>query len=88
MKKILLLGYAGFIGSHLTERLLKDGHEVIGLDNYFTGSKQNVAHLLSNPNLEIIRHDVTNPYSIQCDEIYNLLVLLHQTIIRNFLYRQ
>lgn len=72
MKRILVTGGMGFIGSHLTERLLKDGNEVIGLDNYFTGSKQNVSHLLSNPNLEIIRHDVTLPYSIQCDEIYNL----------------
>jgi UDP-glucuronate decarboxylase len=72
MKRILITGFAGFIGSHLTERLLKDGNEVIGLDNYFTGSKQNVAHLLSNPNLEVIRHDVTIPYHIQCDEIYNL----------------
>lgn len=72
MKRILITGVAGFLGSHLADRLLRDGHEVIGLDNYFTGSKQNVAHLLDNPNFEIIRHDVTIPYSIECDEIYNL----------------
>lgn len=72
MKRIIVTGFSGFIGSHLTERLLRDGNEVIGLDNYFTGSKQNVAHLLSNPSLEVIRHDVTIPYSIQCDQIYNL----------------
>ena len=72
MSRILITGASGFLGSHLSERLLNDGHEVIGLDNYFTGSKQNIAHLLSNPNFEMIRHDVTIPYSIECDEIYNL----------------
>ena len=72
MKKIIITGFSGFLGSHLTERLLKDGNEVIGIDNYFTGSKHNVAHLLPNPKLEVIRHDVTIPYLIQCDEIYNL----------------
>lgn len=72
MKRILITGASGFIGSHLTERLLEEGHEVIGLDNYFTSSKRNIEHLLTNPNLEIIRHDVTLPYSIECDEIYNL----------------
>lgn len=71
-KKILITGGAGFIGSHLCERLLKDGNEVICLDNYFTGSKSNVYHLLSNPNFELIRHDVTQPYYIEVDEIYNL----------------
>ncbi|MFA6125850.1 MAG: UDP-glucuronic acid decarboxylase family protein [Bacteroidales bacterium] len=72
MKKILITGGAGFIGSHLCERLLNEGNEVICLDNYFTGSKQNVVHLLSNPYFEMIRHDVTEPYFIEVDEIYNL----------------
>jgi UDP-glucuronate decarboxylase len=72
MKKILVTGGAGFIGSHLCERLLKDGNEVICLDNYFTGSKANVVHLLKNPYFELIRHDITSPYYIEADEIYNL----------------
>jgi UDP-glucuronate decarboxylase len=71
-KKILVTGGAGFLGSHLCERLLKDGHEVVCLDNYFTGQKQNVVHLLSNPFFEIIRHDITMPFFIEVDEIYNL----------------
>ncbi len=72
MKKILVTGGAGFIGSHLCERLLNEGNEVICLDNYFTGSKSNVIHLLDNPYFEIIRHDVTMPFFIEVDEIYNL----------------
>ncbi len=72
MKKILVTGGAGFIGSHLCERLLNEGNEVICLDNYFTGSKQNVVHLLNNPYFELIRHDVTEPFFIEVDEIYNL----------------
>jgi len=71
-KKILVTGGAGFLGSHLCERLLNDGNEVICLDNYFTGSKQNIVHLLSNPYFELIRHDVTMPFFIEVDEIYNL----------------
>lgn len=71
-KKILVTGGAGFLGSHLCERLLNEGHEVACLDNYFTGSKQNVVHLLKNPYFEIIRHDVTMPFYIEVDEIYNL----------------
>ncbi len=71
-KKILVTGGAGFLGSHLCERLLNEGNEVICLDNYFTGSKQNVVHLLKNPFFEIIRHDVTMPFFIEVDEIYNL----------------
>ena len=71
-KKILVTGGAGFVGSHLCERLLKDGHEVVCLDNYFTGQKQNVVHLLANPYFELIRHDVTMPFLIEVDEIYNL----------------
>jgi len=72
MKRILVTGGAGFIGSHLCERLLNEGNEVICLDNYFTGSKNNVVHLLDNPYFELIRHDVTHPYFIEVDQIYNL----------------
>jgi UDP-glucuronate decarboxylase len=72
MKKILVTGGAGFIGSHLCERLLNEGNEVICLDNFFTGSKSNVVHLLDNPYFELIRHDVTMPFFIEVDEIYNL----------------
>jgi UDP-glucuronate decarboxylase len=72
MKRILVTGGAGFIGSHLCERLLKEGNEVICLDNYFTGSKQNIVHLLDNPYFELVRHDVTEPYFAEVDEIYNL----------------
>jgi UDP-glucuronate decarboxylase len=72
MKKILVTGGAGFIGSHLCERLLKEGNEVICLDNYFTGNKKNIIHLIDNPYFEIIRHDITTPYFIEVDEIYNL----------------
>ncbi len=71
-KKILVTGGAGFLGSHLCERLLGEGNEVVCLDNYFTGQKQNVVHLLSNPYFELIRHDVTMPFYIEVDEIYNL----------------
>ena len=71
-KKILVTGGAGFIGSHLCERLLNDGNEVVCLDNYFTGQKQNIVHLLNNPYFELIRHDVTMPFFIEVDEIYNL----------------
>ena len=72
MKQILVTGGAGFIGSHLCERLLKDGNNVICMDNYFTGRKQNVIHLLDNPYFELVRHDVTFPYYVEVDEIYNL----------------
>lgn len=71
-KKILVTGGAGFIGSHLCEQLLSEGNEVVCLDNYFTGSKQNVIHLLQNPYFELIRHDVINPIFLEVDEIYNL----------------
>jgi UDP-glucuronate decarboxylase len=71
-KKILVTGGAGFLGSHLCEQLLNQGNEVICLDNYFTGQKQNVIHLLKNPYFEIIRHDITMPFYIEVDEIYNL----------------
>lgn len=71
-KKILVTGGAGFLGSHLCERLLNEGNEVTCLDNYFTGQKSNVAHLLNNPYFELIRHDITMPFYIEVDEIYNL----------------
>jgi UDP-glucuronate decarboxylase len=71
-KRILVTGGAGFIGSHLCERLLKDGHEVLCLDNFFTGQKENVAHLLDNPNFELIRHDITQPILLEVDWIFNL----------------
>ena len=72
MKKILVTGGAGFLGSHLCERLLKEGNDVICLDNYFTGSKRNIVHLMGNPYFEVIRHDITEPFDIEVDEIYNL----------------
>jgi len=72
MKRILVTGGAGFIGSHLCERLLREGHEILCLDNFFTGSKKNIVHLLENPYFELIRHDVTAPYFAEVDEIYNL----------------
>jgi UDP-glucuronate decarboxylase len=72
MKKILITGGAGFVGSHLCERLLKKGNEIICLDNYFTGNKRNIIKLLDNPNFEMVRHDITEPYYAEVDEIYNL----------------
>ena len=72
MKKILVTGGAGFVGSHLCRRLLDEGNEVICLDNYFTGAKTNIVDLLQNPYFELVRHDVTSPYFIEVDEIYNL----------------
>lgn len=71
-KKVLVTGGAGFIGSHLCERLLSDGNDVLCVDNYFTGVKDNIAHLLDNPRFEIMRHDVTFPLYVEVDEIYNL----------------
>ncbi len=72
MKRILVTGGAGFLGSHLCERLLSEGNDVICLDNYFTGQKKNVTHLIGNPYFELVRHDVTTPYFVEVDEIYNL----------------
>jgi len=71
-KQVLVTGGAGFLGSHLCERLLAEGNHVICLDNFFTGTRANVSHLLSDPNFEILRHDVTFPLYIEVDEIYNL----------------
>lgn len=71
-KRILVTGGAGFVGSHLCEKLLAQGHEVICVDNYFTGTKANIAHLLSNPFFELMRHDVTFPLYVEVDEIYNM----------------
>jgi len=72
MKKILVTGGAGFIGSHLCEVLLKDGNDVICLDNYYTGSKTNILHLRENPHFELLRHDIVNPIILEVDQIYNL----------------
>ncbi len=72
MKRILVTGGAGFVGSHLCEYLLNHGNEVVCLDNYFTGKKEKIIHLLDNPYFELVRHDVTMPYYIEVDEIYNL----------------
>jgi UDP-glucuronate decarboxylase len=72
MKRVLVTGGAGFLGSHLCERLLEAGNEVMCADNYFTGSRTNIAHLLGNPHFEAIRHDVTFPLYVEVDEIYNL----------------
>ncbi|KPM31198.1 NAD-dependent epimerase/dehydratase [Croceitalea dokdonensis DOKDO 023] len=72
MKRILVTGGAGFVGSHLCERLLKEGNEVVCMDNYFTGRKSKIVHLMDNPYFELIRHDITLPYFIEVDEIYNL----------------
>ncbi|MEI6066095.1 MAG: UDP-glucuronic acid decarboxylase family protein [Methylococcaceae bacterium] len=71
-KRILVTGGAGFLGSHLCDRLVKDGHDVLCVDNFFTGAKDNIAHLLSHTNFELIRHDVTFPLYVEVDEIYNL----------------
>ena len=77
MKRVLVTGGAGFIGSHLCERLLAEGNDVICLDNYFTGSKDNIRHLLDDHNFELVRHDVTTPYHAEVDEIYNLAAMSH-----------
>lgn len=72
IKRILVTGGAGFLGSHLCDRLVEAGHDVICLDNFFTSQKANVEHLLGRPNFELIRHDVTHPMYLEVDEIYNL----------------
>ncbi len=70
--RILVTGGAGFLGSHLCDRLINEGHEVLCLDNFFTGRKQNIAHLLQNPKFELVRHDVIDPFKVEVDQIYNL----------------
>jgi UDP-glucuronate decarboxylase len=70
--RVLVTGGAGFLGSHLCDRLLKDGNEVVCLDNFFTGRKQNIAHLLGNAGFEFVRHDVIDPFKFEVDQIYNL----------------
>ncbi len=70
--RILITGGAGFLGSHLSKRLLKEGHEVICMDNFFTGRKRNILNLVENSNFEMMRHDVTDPFKVECDQIYNL----------------
>ena len=72
MKRILITGGAGFVGSHLCERLLNENNEVLCLDNYFTGNKRNIENFLDNINFELIRHDICEPYYAEVDEIYNL----------------
>ncbi len=72
MKQILVTGGAGFIGSHLCERLVNEGNSVICLDNFYSGSKENIWHLIGHPGFELVRHDVTMPYRVEVDEIYNL----------------
>lgn len=72
LKRILITGGAGFLGSHLCEHLLKDGHDVLCVDNFFTGTKNNIVQLLGNPHFEMLRHDVTFPLYVEVDEIYNL----------------
>lgn len=72
MKRILITGGAGFLGSHLCKRLIKEKNEVICLDNYFTGSKDNIRDLLGHPYFDLVRHDITKPYFAEVDEIYNL----------------
>ncbi|MBR6060148.1 MAG: SDR family oxidoreductase [Victivallales bacterium] len=71
-KRILITGGAGFLGSHLAERMLNEGHDVLVIDNFFTGTKDNLKHLIGNPHLEIMRHDVTFPLYVEVDEIFNL----------------
>jgi len=71
-KRILVTGGAGFLGSHLCERLLNEGHEILCLDNFYTGRRANIAHLINNPYFEVLRHDITFPLYIEVDEIYNL----------------
>src|SRR5580700_3384218 len=71
-KRVMVTGGAGFLGSHLCERLLNEGHEVLCVDNFFTGRKENISHLVGNPSFELLRHDVTFPLYVEVDEIYNL----------------
>lgn len=76
MKRILITGGAGFLGSHLCDRLIKDGHDVLCVDNFFTGSKTNIAHQIGHPYFELMRHDVTFPLYVEVDRIFNLVLTL------------
>ncbi|HPT32991.1 MAG TPA: GDP-mannose 4,6-dehydratase [Prolixibacteraceae bacterium] len=78
-KKVLVTGGAGFVGSHLCERLLNDGNEVVCLDNYFTGQKQNIVHLLGHPYVELVRHDVTMPYYVEVDDLIEGMIRMMAT---------
>ncbi len=71
-QRILITGGAGFLGSHLSDRMIDAGNEVICLDNYFTGRRQNITHLLDHPNFELLRHDIIDPIKLEVDQIYNL----------------
>lgn len=71
-KRILVTGGAGFLGSHLCDRLINEGQEVLCVDNFHTGNRQNVAHLIGNPRFELLQHDITHPLFVEVDEIYNL----------------
>ena len=83
--RIIVTGGAGFIGSHLADRLLNQGHEVICLDNFFTGAKQNVKHLLDNRDFEIVRHDVIVPFIVECDEIYHLAAVVGVALAKKWI---
>ncbi|MEM1103467.1 MAG: GDP-mannose 4,6-dehydratase, partial [Pseudomonadota bacterium] len=72
VKRVLVTGGGGFLGSHLCDRLIEEGHEVLCVDNFFTGARANVAHLLQHPRFELMRHDITFPLYVEVDEIYNL----------------
>ena len=88
LKRILVTGGAGFLGSHLCERLLADGHDVICVDNFFTGTKDNIAHLLDNPYFELMRHDVTFPLYVEVDETITWPAQPRQFIINTIPYRR
>ena len=85
MKRILITGGAGFIGSHLCERLLNEGNDIICLDNFFTGSKDNIRHLIGNDHFELVRHDITKEYFAEVDEIYNLACPASQNILQKLM---
>ena len=88
IKRILITGGAGFLGSHLCDRLVDQGHDVICLDNFFTSQKGNVAHLLERSNFELVRHDVTHPIWLEVDQIYNMLVQPPRATINTILSRR
>ena len=72
IQRILVTGGAGFLGSHLIDRLIEQGHDIICMDNFFTGQKENIRHLLGHPRFELMRWDVTDPFNVEVDQIYNL----------------